>query len=281
MLGRGEREAFALHLVLAVLVILGRGGIEREVDVLARLVAGLLDRLEDEVQRLAGAAELGGEAALVAETGRHARRRELFLQGVEDFRAHAHRLADVFRADRHDHEFLDVDRVVRVLAAIDDVHHRHREDAGGGAANVAIERLGGELGRGLGGGEADAENGVGAETALVVGAVELDHRAVDGFLLGGVEAHQRLGDLAVDRGHGIEHALAHVAALVAVAALMRLVHAGRGTRGHGGAAQRAVFQHDVDLDRGVATAVEDLAGVNVDDGAHGCVPRLQLGLSEL
>jgi hypothetical protein len=27
----------------------------------------------------------------------------------------------------HDHEFLNVDRVVGMLAAVDDVHHRHRQ----------------------------------------------------------------------------------------------------------------------------------------------------------
>jgi hypothetical protein len=31
------------------------------------------------------------------------------------------------RADRHDHEFLDVDRIVGMGAAVDDVHHRHRQ----------------------------------------------------------------------------------------------------------------------------------------------------------
>ena len=45
------------------------------------------------------------------------------------------------RGDRHDHEFLDVDRVVGMLAAVDDVHHRNRQDAGRGAADVAEERL--------------------------------------------------------------------------------------------------------------------------------------------
>ena len=66
--------------------------------------------------------------------------------------------ADVLRADRHDHEFLDVDRVVGMLAAIDDVHHRHRQDARRCAADIAIQRLAGGFGRGLGDGQRHAED---------------------------------------------------------------------------------------------------------------------------
>jgi hypothetical protein len=45
-------------------------------------------------------------------------------------------------ADRHDHEFLNVDRVVGMFAAVDDVHHRHRQDAGRGAADIAVTAAG-------------------------------------------------------------------------------------------------------------------------------------------
>ena len=33
-------------------------------------------------------------------------------------------------------------------------------------------------------------------------------------------------------------------------------------------AERAIFQHDVDLDSGVAAAIEDFASDDVDDGGH-------------
>ena len=44
------------------------------------------------------------------------------------------------RADRHDHEFLEVDAVVGVNAAVEDVHHRHRQQVRIDAADIAIER---------------------------------------------------------------------------------------------------------------------------------------------
>jgi hypothetical protein len=68
------------------------------------------------------------KAALVADIGVVAAAVQLLLEGVEDLGTHAHGVAHAFGADRHDHEFLDVDRVVGMRAAIDDVHHRHRQD---------------------------------------------------------------------------------------------------------------------------------------------------------
>ena len=69
-------------------------------------------------------------------------------------------------------------------------------------------------------------------------------------------------------------------ALVAVAQLDRLVRAGRGARRHRRAAHAAVLQRDVDLDRRIAAAVEDLAGVDVDDRGHGflsCASVMNVG----
>ncbi|OIQ73058.1 hypothetical protein GALL_453100 [mine drainage metagenome] len=265
---RAEGFAFAGHYIFAALVVFGRGAIEREADILARTVACLFDGFQNEIKRIAGGAEVGGEAALVADRGGEACGRKLFLKRVEDFGAHADRLADVVRADRHDHEFLNVDRVVGMFAAVDDVHHRQRQDARRGAADVAVERLRGEIGGGFGHGERDAQNGVGAKAALVRGAVDFAHHAVDGDLLGRVKAHDLVRDLAVNGGNCLQHALAHVARLVAVALFHRFAAAGRGARGHRGAAHGAVFKDNVHLDGGVAAAVEDFAGVDVYDRAH-------------
>ena len=85
---------------------------------------------------------------------------------------------------------------------------------------------------------------------------------------------------AVDRGDRLLHALAEIALLVAVAQLDRLVRPGRGAGRHGGAAARAVLQHDVDLDGRIAAAVEDFAADDVDDGGHGMVlPGVSAGVS--
>ena len=205
-------------------------------------VAGLLDRRHDLIERGLGRRQIGREAALVADIGIVAAGFERRAQGVKNLRPGAQRLGEGFGAERHDHEFLEVDRVVGVHAAIDDVHHRHRQDPRRGAADIAVERQLVRGGRRLGDGERHAENGVGAEPALVGGAVERDHGLVDLDLGLGVHAAQGVENLAVDGLDRLAHALAEIALFIAVAQLDGLVGAGRGARRHAGAAARAVVQ---------------------------------------
>jgi len=193
---------------------------------------------------------------------------EHLLQGVEGFHAGPQGVVERVEAQRHDHELLHVERIVGVGPAVDDVHHRRREEAGGGTAQVAIERQAAMLGGRVGHGHRDAEDRVRSELLLVRRAVELQHQFVDGGLIEGVDPLQFLGDPGVHVLHGLEHALAEIHALVAVPLLPGLVGAGAGARGHRGAAEGPVGEGDVDLDRGVAAAVEDLAGVDVDDRGH-------------
>ena len=195
------------------------------------------------------------------------------LQRLEHLDADAQPFGEGRRADRHDHEFLEVDRVVGMHAAVDDVHHRHRQHAGLGAADIAVERqLVGDR-RGLGDRQRHAEDGVGAEPRLVGRAVERDHRLVDLALRLGVHAADGIENLAFDGGDRLLHALAEIAFLVAVAQFDRLMRAGRGAGWHRGAAARAVLEHDLDLDGRVAAAVEHFAADDVGDGGHG-VPGL-------
>ena len=121
------------------------------------------------------------------------------LQGVEDLRAHAQAFGEALGAGRQDHELLDVDRIVGVGAAVDDVHHRHRQDAGRDAADILVERQADRDGAGLGRGQDDAEDGVGAQAALVRRCRRASISGlVDAALVLGVDAGQGVEDLAVD-----------------------------------------------------------------------------------
>ena len=148
-------------------------------------------------RRLVGL-EVGREAALVADAAAEAAVVQVLLEVVERLRAHAQALAERGGADRHDHELLEVDRVVGVGAAVDDVHHRHGQHARRLPAEVAPQRqalLGGGRARG---GERHAEDRVGAQARLVRRAVELDQRPVEPRLVERVVARDGLRDLPVD-----------------------------------------------------------------------------------
>src|SRR5207302_338815 len=76
-----------------------------------------------------------------------------------------------------------------------------------------------------------------------------------------------VGDLAVDVGHGGEHALAAVAG-AAVTELEGLVGAGRGAARHGRPAPGSGAQLDVDLNGGLAAGVENLPRHNLPGAGH-------------
>ena len=153
------------------------------------------------------------------------------------------------RADRQDHEFLEVDRVVGMRAAIDDVHHRHRQDMRLDAADIAVERQAGGIRRRLGDGERHAEDGVGAEPAPCSAcrrARSSSRRSRPGLRRRCRSMASKISPLTLSTA--LSTPLPQIARLVAVAQFDRLMGAGRGARGHGGAADRAVLEDDIDLD---------------------------------
>ena len=214
--------------------------------------------LDDDLAGFLVALEVGGEAALVADAGGVVAFVEDALQGVEGLGPIAERLGEVRRADGHDHEFLKIDAVVGVLAAVENVHHRHRQPHRPGPAQIGVERQVGRHRRRPGNRHRNAKDGVGPQLALGGRAVQVDHQAVDLGLLRRVETQELRGDGPVDVGHGLEHALAAVAFLVAVAEFQGFVLAGGGPRGHRGRGRNPVVQGDMDPHRRVAPRIENL-----------------------
>jgi hypothetical protein len=174
--------------------------------------------------------------------------------------------------DRHDHELLQVDVVVGVLAAVQHVHHRHGQHVGVGAADVAEERQAELFGGGAWRPRATRRGWRWRRAGLVVGAVEVDEHAVDLALVECVEADDRVGDLVVDVVDGGRHALAEVIASRRRAARRPRtapVDAPEGTAARPAAPESS---SDLDLDGGVAARIEDLreavtCGTILDD-AH-------------
>ena len=193
------------------------------------------------------------------------------LEGVVDLGAPAQALGEGGGTHGHDHELLEVDVVVGMHAAVEDVHHRHGQGVGVGAAQVGVQRQVHRVGGSAGAGHGGAQDGVGAQAGLVLGAVEVDEHGVDLALAGGVLAHEGVGDLLVHMVDCGEHALAQVAGAIGVTHLAGLEGAGGSAARHAGAAEGAVVKGHLDLDRGVAARVKNLTAVHIDDRAHSSV----------
>jgi len=188
---------------------------------------------------------------------------------VEHLGTPANGFAERGCAHGDDHELLQVQAVVGVCAAVDHVHHGHGQLHAAHAAQVAVQRQAGLFGGSARHGHRHGQHGVGAQAALVLGAIQVDQGLVQKGLLGGIQAQHGFADLGVDVFHRLEHALAQVTALVAVAQLNGFAAAGGRARRHGGPAHHARFEQHVAFDGGVAAAVQHFAADDVYDGTHG------------
>jgi hypothetical protein len=214
---------------------------------------------------------LSSEATLVAEAGREALVVQDALERVVGLDAPAQALAEGLCADGQDHELLDVDVRVGVRSTVDDVEHRHRQNVRVRAAEVLVERQVSGVRCGLGDGERDTEDRVGAELLLVVGAVELDERRVDETLVARLEALDRRAEHVENGVDRLLDALAEVAALVAIPQLVGLECTGRCAGGNGRTRHGSVVKQHLDLDGRVAPGVENLASAYCLDFSHGWI----------
>ncbi len=105
---------------------LGTRNIEAEQDVAACGEPGLVDRLHDRIERRSVGRQVGREPPLVANRGVQTLAAQHRLQCMENLRAVAQRFGKTRRADRQDHELLDIHAVVGMRTAVDDVHHGYR-----------------------------------------------------------------------------------------------------------------------------------------------------------
>ena len=153
-------------------------------------------------------------------------------------------------------------------AAVEDVHHRHRQNPRLRAADIAEQRQAADIRRGFGDRQRNAENGIGAESRLVGRAVERDHRLVDRHLILGVEPGQSIENVAIDGFDRLQHALAAERVLSpsrSSTASCVPVDAPEGTAAR---PKDAIFQGHVDFDRGIAAAIQNFAASNIDDRGH-------------
>jgi hypothetical protein len=155
-----------------------------------------------------------------------------------------------------------------VRTAVDDVHHRYGKHVRVRPTEVAEQRQVGRIGGGLRDREAHAEDGVGAEASLVLGAVGLDEGGIDDALVCGIQVFDGGAELIEHGVDGLLHALAEIAVVVAVAQLVRLECTGRRTRGHRCPREGAVVEQHLDLHGRVAARIENLASAYSFDECH-------------
>src|SRR5882762_9292016 len=117
---------------------------------------------------------------------------------MKNFYAPAQRLGKRWRAHWHDHELLEVDVVVGMGSAVQDVHHRHGQCVGCSTTQIAVERQLECVCAGASGGHRYGQDRVRSKATFVGSTVEFDHLGVECALVGRVHPAQGFCDFAVD-----------------------------------------------------------------------------------
>ena len=239
-------------------------------EILAGPIAGALDGPEHHLDGLLVGVEVGREAAFVADPRDVARLREDVSERVEHLRPEAQCLGKGRSPRGHDHELLEVHLVIGVGAAVEHVHHRQRKQRLPAVRQPEVQGRLLRRRRGTGGSHRQTEQRVRAQTRLGLAPVELDHGAIERGLLGEtaeLDALDRAGQLARHVRDRRLHALAAVAG-TAVAELHGLAAAGRRARRNGRPSGFPGVEDHVHLDGGIASRIEDLAGLDFRNPAH-------------
>ena len=168
----------------------------------------------------------------------------------------------------HNHEFLEVDIVVGMHAAVEDIHHRSGQQMRIRATHIAIQRQFAGLGRSARTSKRRTQHGIRTKISLIGSAIKIDHLGVDGTLVARIHPDKSFGNFLVHMSNGLLHAFAEIAARIAVAQLDSLECAGRSSRRNDRTRKRAIVESDFDFDRRITARVEDFPTVNVEDDAH-------------
>ena len=105
------------------------------------MVARFGDRFQNGFQGFFVRAQIGREATLITHRGAQATAFKYRLQAMENFSPGAQGFRERIKTDREHHELLHVDVVIGVSAAVDDVHHRHRQRHLAAIGQILPERL--------------------------------------------------------------------------------------------------------------------------------------------
>ncbi len=166
------------------------------------------------------------------------------------------------------HEFLQVEVVIGMCATVDDVHHRNGKLHCTHTTKIAIKGKTHFFSSCAGNCHGDCQNSISTKAALIFCAIKSNHLAIDQGLIGCFHAANQVSDFAIDVFNSLQDALTTVALRILITEFNSFTDTRGGARRHSCAARSTTFQNDFRFDRGVATAIEDLATNYINNSTH-------------
>src|SRR3990172_6785094 len=105
---------------------------------------------------------------------------------MKDLRPHPDRLSNAVCPCGHNHKLLQVEVIVCMFTAVQDIHEGDRKLAGISPSDITVQREGRILSSRPGHGKRDTQDGIGAQTLLVLSPIQFQHNLVNQYLLCGI-----------------------------------------------------------------------------------------------
>ena len=132
------------------------------------------------------------------------------LQFMIYFRTHLKSGLKIFCPYRHDHKFLNINRIICMSSAIHDIHHRNRKFFHICAAKIRIQRKSQRPGRRSCSRQRDSKHGIGTKIGFVLCSVKPDHRLIDRCLIQYIHADHFRRNPCIDMICRLLHAQASI-----------------------------------------------------------------------
>ena len=197
--------------------------IKREEHLLAKRVTRFLHRGRDQFKRFLVVLQIGREASFITNRGRQMLVMQHPSQRVIALNAAAQRLFETEEAPRLNHELLEINSVVGMLATVDDVEHRHGKRLRSNSTEVAIQRLIRCSSSSVRDRHRHSERRIRTKPRLVFSAIKRKQYRVKPLLISCITPTDRRGNLLVHMIHGSAHTFAKPARRIAIAQLHRFM----------------------------------------------------------
>ena len=151
---------------------------------------------------------------------------------MEYFGTVTDRFAEGWRADWQNHELLQINAVISMRTAVDDVHHGYRQNKFAGFVQEFVQRYAGFLCSSARGSHGNTQNGVSTNAAFAWSTIQSNHFFVQRSLVVGIHTDDRFANFGIDEVNSVQYTFTQIASFVTVAQFDCFAFAGGGTGGH-------------------------------------------------
>ena len=264
----GIRFAFALHFIFSVFVEFGRSCIHSENNIFTRFVSGTFNSINNESQSFFGRFQIRSKTAFITNVSVVTGSFKVLLQGVENFSTHTNSFTDRRSANRHNHEFLNVDWVISMLTAVQNIHHRNRQNMSHRTAKVTIKRKFAFFSLSFRNSHRNGENSISTEFAFVFSAIEFNHSFINVDLVIGIKTSQSVINSVINIFNGFQNTFSAKTGFVAITKFNSFVNTGRSAGRNSGTSESTALKNNISLNGRITTRINNFSSMNIYNSTH-------------